>query len=244
MKIVTWNCNGGFDRKVGRIAALGPDIAVIPECTRPRALAARGSTATPAAWEGTSQEGSGHVNDGVGLFTFTGLECARYEGHDPSIKWALPVRVTGWYSFNLLALWVKPAATEEHDRSCRYLRQIEKALDTYSAFIAERDTVVLGDFNTSSAFAPGPRLTHDGLVTRLAERGLYSAYHAHHNTAAHGAEAHKTHRHRRSKSAWHIDYCFIPLDWLPRLRSVEVGRFEEWLSAPSDHAPVIVDLAL
>ncbi len=244
MKIVTWNCNGGFDRKVGRIAAFGPDIAVIPECTRPRALAARGSTPMPAAWEGALQEEGGRVNDGVGVFTFTGLECARYEGHDPGIKWALPVRVTGRYSFNLLALWVKPAAKEPDDRSCRYLRQIEKALDTYSTFMAERDTVVLGDFNTSSAFAPGPRLTHDGLVTRLAEHGLSSAYHAHHNSAAHGAEAHKTHRHRRSRSEWHIDYCFIPHGWLSHLRGVEVGPFEEWLPGTSDHAPVIVDLAL
>jgi len=49
--------------------------------------------------------------------------------------------------------------------------------------------------------------------------------------------------HGKSSGAktYHIDYAFIPESWTNRLRSVEVGSREEWVtSGLSDHAPVVV----
>ena len=42
----------------------------------------------------------------------------------------------------------------------------------------------------------------------------------------------------------HIDYAFIPDEWLPRLQDVSVGSKQEWIdSRLSDHVPLVVDLA-
>ena len=68
-----------------------------------------------------------------------------------------------------------------------------------------------------------------------------SAYHAHHKVTP-GEELHSTHFWRRWKTApWHIDFCLIPEGWVPKVRDVQVGTFEEW-RAESDHCPVTVSL--
>jgi len=38
MKIITWNCQGAFRRKVGNILAFLPDILVFQECEHPNKL--------------------------------------------------------------------------------------------------------------------------------------------------------------------------------------------------------------
>jgi exodeoxyribonuclease III len=32
MRLVAWNCNGGFHRKRAALAALAPDVAILSEC--------------------------------------------------------------------------------------------------------------------------------------------------------------------------------------------------------------------
>ena len=34
MRIVAWNCNGGFHRKAAALMALAPDIAVVSACRK------------------------------------------------------------------------------------------------------------------------------------------------------------------------------------------------------------------
>jgi endonuclease/exonuclease/phosphatase family metal-dependent hydrolase len=43
---------------------------------------------------------------------------------------------------------------------------------------------------------------------------------------------------RHQDKPFHIDYVFVPRGW--RLKSVEVGAFQEW-GQLSDHVPVVVD---
>ena len=77
--------------------------------------------------------------------------------------------------------------------------------------------------------------------------GLASAYHDNRGVAQ-GGESEPTHYWRdRTKDGptYHIDYVFVPRQWLPRVRSVEVGGFEDWCGAGlSDHVPIVVDLDL
>ena len=46
---------------------------------------------------------------------------------------------------------------------------------------------------------------------------------------------------RHEDKSYHIDYCFISEDQVNKLKSVEVGEFDEWIKY-SDHVPLMVDL--
>ncbi len=48
---------------------------------------------------------------------------------------------------------------------------------------------------------------------------------------------------RIKDTAYHIDYAFLSRPLLSKLRSVVIGRCDDWLSL-SDHAPVLVELDL
>ena len=73
--------------------------------------------------------------------------------------------------------------------------------------------------------------------------GLGSAYHAFFGCGQ-GAERHGTwYNHKRIERSFHLDYCFVPRNWLPHVYRVEVGRPHAWL-AYSDHCPLIVDVAM
>jgi hypothetical protein len=48
----------------------------------------------------------------------------------------------------------------------------------------------------------------------------------------------------KPKMTYHIDYAFIPDEWLQRLVCVQIGSPDEWISSGlSDHVPLIVDIA-
>jgi endonuclease/exonuclease/phosphatase family metal-dependent hydrolase len=42
---------------------------------------------------------------------------------------------------------------------------------------------------------------------------------------------------RELSALGHIDYIFVPTDWLKHLVSFEIGTFEDWFQH-SDHAPL------
>ena len=91
MRLVSWNCRSGFHRKLEALHALAPDVAIIPECCSLEILArkAPGLAPTSALWIGTNP------NKGLGVFSFGPHRLVRDDAYDPSITYALPVRVTG-----------------------------------------------------------------------------------------------------------------------------------------------------
>src|SRR5450755_438224 len=117
MRLVSWNCRSGFHRKLEALHALAPDVAIIPECCSLETLArkAPGLAPTSALWIGTNP------NKGLGVFSFGQLKLVQDEAYDPSISYALPVRVigrgagagagagagvgAGESAFHLVALW-------------------------------------------------------------------------------------------------------------------------------------------
>jgi endonuclease/exonuclease/phosphatase family metal-dependent hydrolase len=97
-------------------------------------------------------------------------------------------------------------------------------------------TVVAGDFNRSRSD------DHMANVESLRQRGLVSAYHAHHRVEHTGFERHPTlttSSTRRAATTW--TSCSSPLTG--RLRRVEVGTFEEYVEPRrGDHVPVVVSI--
>ncbi|MGI9390745.1 MAG: hypothetical protein ACR2O1_11865 [Boseongicola sp.] len=227
-------------RKLDALLALRPDIAVISECASPEVLAQRGAnqlTGLPAIWVGSNK------NKGLGVFAFNGFEIRRHEPFHPTLRYVLPVHVSGRRNFNLLAVWAQNASggiTRKHQ-----LGPLRRALVRYQEFLSTEPAIVGGDWNNNAIWdRPGWRVNHMPMVTRLEGMNLQSVYHALHNEA-HGQESTPTIYWRdrtRDGPTYHIDYVFVPSDWIPLISEFQIGSFDDWIgNGLSDHVPIIVE---
>lgn len=92
MRIVTWNCNGGFARKLPLAMSLQPDLLVMQEASfRHCEEAALG----PFLWTG-----SGHR--GLAVISCTGSPLTLDPAFDPALPHFLPVHIG---QLHLLAVW-------------------------------------------------------------------------------------------------------------------------------------------
>lgn len=238
MRIVAWNCNMALDKKLERLRDLQPDVAVVPESANPDRLAQRGVDGLTYEWIGENP------NKGLGVIGFNGSRLRPRKARD--IPFMLPLAVrTSERDFGLLAVWarhkIRPAEPD-----ARHVGPVLRALDAYGVGMTKGDWIVAGDFNNHVRWdRPGKLNNHMNAVRTLRDLGLVSAYHAWYGVD-HGDEPHVTHYWRdRTKDGWtyHIDYCFIPESWLPGVKNVEVGSFEDWVAPGlSDHVPLVVDV--
>jgi exodeoxyribonuclease-3 len=226
VRLVTWNCcSGPLVRKLSDLATLAADIAVVPECPRieeqPGAVVWRGSKPTK----------------GLAVFAAGPWRVHRAPAPRGLPRYALPVQVSGPESFLLLAVWAMPHPT------IPYVRGMHRAVRACRSLMQAQPTVLLGDFNSNAIWDgehPADR-SHSALVRYLGEMGLVSAYHSRY-AEAQGRETRPTfflYRHQRRP--YHIDYCFLPTDWLGRIRDVTVGDHRAW-ATKSDHMPLTVDV--
>lgn len=235
MRIVTWNCQGAFRRKAQRIADFRPDIAIIQECEAPEKLLFAPDLPAPNAqlWFGDNR------NKGLGVFSYTDLEFAPCAIHDESIRYCVPLEVKGRVNANLIAVW----AMGHPNTKLSYIGQVYLAVEKYRRFIGERETILVGDFNSNKQWDQIARVgggNHSRVVEMLAREQIVSAYHEYFGEAQ-GAESRDTlYLYRKQDKGYHIDYCFVPRRWMRRVKSVTVGAYEQW-SALSDHSPVFVE---
>lgn len=233
LKLLTWNCQGAFRKKYTHIAGFAPDLAVIQECEHPDKIRwKQGNAPLSMLWFGEK------ASKGLGIFSWSGLTLTPLEGFDPRIRYCVPVCVSGEAEFHLIAVW----AMDARDSRVSYSAQIYQALAIYREFILEKDTVIAGDFNSSTSTTPKSRLgNHTTLTTALHDLELVSAYHQA-SGEKQGKEIRGTFfRGRKRLRVTYIDYAYIPVRWIRRLKRVLVGDPEIWLEF-SDHAPVIVEI--
>lgn len=222
MRLVTWNWNGADRRDVA--AGLRGDVNVYPE------VASRVADEAGLRWIGTQ------VMRGLAVSAGPGFEVSAPIFVDLP-RYVVPFNVEGPESFQLIAVWT------QNDGRERYVRGLVKAVDVLSDWIASRPTVIMGDFNANACWDhEHPRSeNYSALVERLSRLGLVSAYHEF-SREEHGGETRPTfYLYRHEDRPYHLDYCFIPRGWLPRLRSVTVGEPEVWLEW-SDHMPMVVEI--
>lgn len=227
MRFVAWNCCAGpLDAKLAAVSALKADIAVVSESPRI-------TDASPhRAWFGNDPR------RGVAVLASPRFTLTPVRLRTPLPRWVIPIRVSGSASFLLLAVWAKNEGKD------RYVRGVVRAMHLLRRHIRREPTVILGDLNSNSIWDhEHPNgWNHAGLVTLLDTLGLASAYH-HWHDEVHGQERRPTffeyrHRHR----PYHLDYCFLPQAWLPRLAAVRLGPFSRW-KRWSDHLPLVCDVA-
>ncbi len=227
LRLVAWNCcTGPLERKLARLAALAPDLAVIPEC--PRLPQSPGSH----VWIGHNPR------KGLGVIARPPWRIRRATRRTNLPRYLLPLRVTGPESFLLWAVWAC------HDGADRYVRGTHRAVASSRRLIGSAPTVMLGDFNSNAIWdhEHPAGLSHSALVRVLDGLGLVSAYHDH-SGEPHGQERRPTfYEYRHAHRPYHLDYCFLPHAWAGRVTGVEVGAHAEWAGS-SDHMPLIVDVA-
>ena len=240
MRVATWNCNMAFRRKCVRLMALKPDLAIIPECESGEFFAAEAAfTPRSAVWIGDNPR------KGLGIFTFGDFRARLDAIHRPDIPYVVPVRISGPVKLRLLAVWAchhKPNSYENR------IGPLRRALRAYERFLTAGPVIVAGDFNNNVYWdKPSHPNNHAAAVEDLGRLGLESAYHAARGVAQ-GSEPEPTlywRERRRDGPIYHIDYCFIPKSWTPRLARVAVGGFDDWVGAGlSDHVPLTVEMAL
>jgi len=227
MRIVTWNCNMSFSKKLKKLLALKPDIAVIQECEED----------LPALPDGVSHYWYGNdTRKGVCILSFNG-SISLDTSFSNTWTYFIPVNTNG---LKILAVWAynHRASRFGHDKQGKPL-QILPFLD---AWLDNSNTIILGDFNNSVVWdKPRSGNNFADISNYLDKMGFKSAYHKF-SGQTYGIETDATFYHiKKHDKQYHIDYCFCPKT--SKLQNVQVGKYHDWIEY-SDHAPIIVDIIL
>ena len=222
-----------FRKKADIILKHQPDILIVPECEDPNKLifSAEAQKPTDSLWFGQNP------NKGLGIFSYCNFRFKLLDVHEDSFKMVIPIAVSNeQFGFTLFAIW----ANNPKDPDGHYITQVWKAINHYDALITNRQTILVGDFNSNTIWdKPKREGNHSTVVKKLEAKDIYSVYHKHFNQTQ-GSEQHPTlYMYRKKDKSYHIDYCFASKDILDHLKSVEVGEYEFWCRY-SDHVPVIV----
>jgi exonuclease III len=222
-----------FRKKADFILAHKPDILIVPECEHPDKLKFNANTPKPndILWFGTNQ------NKGLGIFSYSTFKFTLLDSYNPELRMIIPIAVNGGgYDFTLLAIW----ANNPDDVDGQYIEQVWKAIHFYNEFLIDKQTILIGDFNSNTIWDKTYRAgNHTDLVQKLDQKGIFSSYHLFHNQIQ-GSEIHPTYfMYRHKNKPYHIDYCFASKDLTEKLQSVEIGEYDSWIQL-SDHMPVIV----
>jgi len=233
MKLITWNCNMAFRKKAGFILPYKPDILIVPECEHPDKLNFGPTIPLPTdtLWFGHNR------NKGLGIFSYAGFRLKLLRGYKPELKMIIPVRVTANdATLMLYAIW----ANNPGDPDGQYVEQVWKAIHHYDKKISNRQTILIGDFNSNTIWDKKYRAgNHSNVVKRLEDKGVLSCYHFHHKQTQ-GREEHPTfYLYKHKDKPYHLDYCFASTDLIDKIQSVEVGDYDYW-KMYSDHVPVMV----
>ena len=223
-----------FRKKAESLLILKPDIVIVPECEHPDKLEFEPGLPAPndIIWFGSN------TNKGLGIFSYSSFRFKKLDIHNEAFKIIVPIAVTGRFSFTLFAVWANNPA----DPDGQYVEQVWKALHYYDTLLTNKKTILIGDFNSNTIWDRKFRESnHSNLVRLLKKKGIFSAYHVHHEQVQ-GKEEHPTlYMYRHQDKPYHIDYCFISKDLVKKLESVEIGEYDQWKQY-SDHVPVIVTL--
>lgn len=231
MKIVSWNCNGGFRKKYTELFNAYPDadLFMVQECENPdfydsqeyKALFLNGfHVGTPDC-----------PMKGIGIFAPKGNSLRRTK-----CQYGNSSHMLGYAFFEvdkiykMLAVWPHGKYVEEMIDFSR----LNEALFT-------KDLLIMGDTNSCSVFNKHhpKNKNHDVLVALLSDNGLVDAYN-YCTGEPEGNESTPTfYLQRKKEKPYHLDRCFIASE---RIISFKVAKnHDNWLRL-SDHIPIEVEI--
>ena len=226
MKIITWNCNLQFAKKLKQVESFDADVLVIQEC---ESLPSDYKPGYQLFWVGN--------NDNKGLAVLVrGRNSFIVEKETNDFAYFLPVQtdfglVIGVWSFNRRA----------KKFGSKVSGYIVDALEAFDNEISSNLRVVIaGDFNN------GPKWDLRGfhrnnfrlIQSELKSRGFISAYHTAFSEEP-GSEKIGTHFHQRNPlKNFHIDYIYSKGF---TVAGVQLEGFANWKEF-SDHVPLAAEL--
>ncbi|MGI5939792.1 MAG: hypothetical protein ACOX8V_03755 [Thermoleophilia bacterium] len=233
MRIITWNSGKGLFRKKAKyIGVMNPDVLVTQEITRHDEKLEFDGNFQPTFRDWVSLDRPG---GDIGVYSFTNTQLAPVASDDPIPGFHLYTAQRGDLSFQVVAVWSFFTRAKETRNT-----QIHDGLRRYGEWIAQKPTVIMGDFNDNGSF------NNDrwrNLLDLMEPLGMASAYHRYFGEAF-GEETRPTYQfHWSEEAVFHVNYVFMPEDWAQRITKVQVGDSHHWNNL-SDHMPVIVDLDL
>lgn len=231
MKLLTWNSAMRFRDKIENIIHFEADILVIPECESPGKWnkSVNQNRFNQFLWFGDK------VNKGLGIFTMNDLyRMELHPSYNKDFRYIIPIKVSGKENFLLFAVW----AQNTKNRFDSYIGQIYLALEYYKPLL-EEPCILSGDWNSNKIFDHIKRVgTHTTVVDLLSALGIHSLYHEFYKEEQ-GLESMPTHYFwKKQEKPFHIDFIFASQAFSERLKTVEVGGYEEWVRF-SDHVPLV-----
>ncbi len=234
MRIISWNCQGAFRKKVDLVLNYNPDIIVVQECECEDNLKFN-KKPNDFFWYGNN------IHKGIGVFSYSDYKFELLEIFNPVYRYIIPIHVTGYgHSFILFAIW---AMGNKENWEARYIGQIWLAINYYTSLL-NNSVILIGDFNSNKIWDYKDRVgNHSSVVSLLEENNIHSVYHKHLNHEQ-GKEINPTFfLQRNQKKSYHIDYCFVSNDFYDSFQNIEIGKYENWITF-SDHLPLIIDFNL
>lgn len=244
-RIAVWTVGPAIERRYPKLQALEADVVVAARCgSEVRLLKAKRAAHSGMAWVGR------HAQRGLGVLSFrpafVKLDGGRW---DQRLEWIAPIIVNGPVSHHLLAVWalnekaqVKFKTNPPTSQPIQMMRLYQKTL--------KNPTVIAGDFNNNPVFHKNdPNWDMLELIAVLETNGFVSAYHSF-TGLDHGDPREQATRFRPDPiggtEGHHVDYCFVPTEWLPALRNVQIGSPDSWFSKvrAEEHVPVVIDFDL
>lgn len=231
MKIVCWNCNGAFRKKISIFDKADIDLFIIQECEHPSKFVKQHVIKPDqnVYWFGDD------LNKGLGIIHSSKLKIEVDQSYNPAFKHVIPIKIS--YSkrkIHLLAIW----ANNKEDLKNRYVGQVWKAIHHYETILRKKNIILAGDFNSNAIWDRKGRIgNHSDVVAHLKKRKINSLYHLHH-LENHGSETIPTFYLYKNKSKpYHLDYVFLSDAMHQNVTNFEIGSFEEW-KPWSDHVPI------
>lgn len=240
-----WSVGPSLEARYDEVVGLDADVVVTARSANEvRLLKARCDKHSGMAWIGR------HAQRGLGVISFGDVFAKLLGGRwDQRLEWIAPVSIRGPVSHELLAVWALNEKAQVKFKTKPQASQPIQMMRLYRKFL-ENPLVIAGDFNNNPIFHRNdPNWDMLELVALLEAQGLVSAYHTY-GELEHGDPREQPTRFRPdvagSLAAHHTDYCFVPTEWLPALRRVQVGSPGPWFEdvKTEEHVPVVVDFDL
>lgn len=231
MKILTWNCNGGFRNKFQHLEQFDADILVIQECENTEIAQQKYRSWIPNfIWKGVN------INKGIAVFAKSHLSIELLDWKDQGLELFLAIKVN---DIQLIAVWTKHA----NSPTFQYIGQLWKYLKLHQDKLSSRSTIICGDWNSNKKWDVWDRWwNHSDVVKQLEVLDIKSVYHQMCKEEQ-GEETQPTfYMQRNLAKPFHIDYLFSSIHLFDAEKSMcKVMKQDAWLKY-SDHMPILFNL--